>query len=104
MGEVEMQDDITTGMDPLTVDKLKSFVNRIENLEEQKKEIGEDIKEVYAEAKSFGFDVKILRKCVALRKKRAEDRDAEEQILELYMKAIEEINRAATGGFMRATG
>jgi uncharacterized protein (UPF0335 family) len=73
-----------------TADRLKSFIMRIEKLEEDKKGIADDIKEVYGEAKGEGFDVKVLRKVVALRKKDPEERAEEEELLELYMSAIGE--------------
>ncbi len=71
-----------------TADRLSSFVQRIERLEEDKKGIADDIKEVYAEAKGEGFDAKILRRVVALRKKDPEERAEEEELLELYMSAL----------------
>jgi uncharacterized protein (UPF0335 family) len=69
-------------------DQLKSIIERIERLEEDKKAISDDIKEVYGEAKANGFDVAILRKIVALRKKPAAERSEEDAILELYMQAL----------------
>ena len=60
--------------DAVAKDQLKAFVARIERLDEERKTIVEDIKDVYGEAKSFGFDVKILRKVIALRKMDADDR------------------------------
>ena len=71
-----------------TADRLKSFIMRVERLEEDKKGIADDIKEVYNEAKGEGFDVKVLRKVIALRKKDPEERAEEEELLELYMSAI----------------
>jgi uncharacterized protein (UPF0335 family) len=71
-----------------TADRLKNFIMRIERLEEDKKGIADDIKEVYGEAKGEGFDVKVLRKVVALRKKDPEELAEEEELLELYMSAI----------------
>jgi uncharacterized protein (UPF0335 family) len=68
--------------------QLKSIIERIERLEEEKKAIAGDIKEVYAEAKGHGFDTKILRKVVSLRKKDANERQEEEAILELYLAAL----------------
>jgi uncharacterized protein (UPF0335 family) len=68
--------------------QLKAFVERIERLEEEKKNISEDIKDVYAEAKGTGFDVKALRKIIALRKKDVAERQEEEAILDLYLKAL----------------
>lgn len=71
-----------------TADRLKNFIMRVERLEEDKKGIADDIKEVYSEAKGEGFDVKILRKVIALRKKDPEERAEEDELLELYMSAI----------------
>jgi len=71
-----------------TADRLRSFIQRIERLEEDKKGIADDIKEVYGEAKGEGFDVKVLRKVIALRKKDPEEVAEEEELLELYMSAI----------------
>ena len=76
-------------MGEATREKLRQFIARIERLEGEKTEISTDIKEVYAEAKSFGLDVKILRKTISLRKIDADDRAEQEAILDLYMQALE---------------
>ncbi|MEM7524788.1 MAG: DUF2312 domain-containing protein [Pseudomonadota bacterium] len=68
--------------------QLKSIVERVERLEEEKKEVAEQIKEVYAEAKANGFDTKTLRKVIALRKKNSEERQEEEAMLDLYLHAL----------------
>jgi uncharacterized protein (UPF0335 family) len=68
--------------------KLKSFVERIERLEADKAQVMGDLKEVYAEAKGEGFDTKILRKVVRLRKSDAAKRSEEEALIELYLSAI----------------
>lgn len=68
--------------------QLTSIIERIERLEEEKKEVAEQIKEVYAEAKANGFDAKTLRKIVSLRKKPTEERQEEEALLELYLSAL----------------
>ncbi len=68
--------------------QLKSIVKRIERLEEEKKTIAGDIKEVYAEAKANGFDTKILRKVISLRKKDAAEREEEESMLDVYLAAL----------------
>ena len=68
--------------------KLKSLVERIERLEEDKAAVASDLKEVYAEAKGEGFDTKILRKVVRLRKADAAKRQEEEALLDLYISAI----------------
>ena len=68
--------------------QLRAFVERIERLEEEKRQVAEQIKEVYAEAKANGFDSKTLRKVVSLRKKPAEERQEEEALLDLYLSAL----------------
>ena len=65
-------------------------MQRIERLEEEKKTIADDIKEVYAEAKGNGYDVKVLRKVIALRKRDLDERKEEEAILDLYLQAVGE--------------
>ena len=67
---------------------LRAFIERIERLEEEKKALAEDIKDVYGEAKSTGFNVKIMRKIVALRRQDADKRAEEEAILDLYLNAL----------------
>jgi uncharacterized protein (UPF0335 family) len=74
--------------DAVAPDLLKAFVERIERLEEEKASISGDVKEVYAEAKAQGFDTKILRKVVAIRKRDAAERREEEEILDLYLQAL----------------
>lgn len=69
-------------------DQLRTIVERVERLEEEKKAIADDIKEVYGEAKANGFDVKTLRKVVSLRKVEAADRQEQEAMLDLYMGAL----------------
>ena len=68
--------------------RLRSFIERIERLEEEKTDIAQDIKEVYAEAKSTGFDVKTMRKLVRLRKMDTEKRREEEDLLDVYKAAV----------------
>ncbi len=77
--------------DPLDNNQLKSIVQRIERLEEEKKTIADDIKEVYAEAKGNGYDAKILRKVIALRRRDLDERKEEEAILDLYLQAVGEV-------------
>lgn len=71
--------------------QLKSIIERIERLEQEKSEIAEQIKEVFAEAKGNGFDVKVLRKVIRLRKQDRAKRQEEEAILDLYLSALGEI-------------
>jgi uncharacterized protein (UPF0335 family) len=70
------------------IDQLKAIVERIERLEEEKKTISDDIRDVYAEAKGNGYDVKALRTIVRLRKQDAGERAEQETILETYMQAL----------------
>ena len=76
-------------MGEATREKLKQFIARIERLEAEKAELAADIREVYSEAKTFGFDTKVLRKTVSLRKIEASERAEQEALIELYMSAIE---------------
>lgn len=69
-------------------DELRSFVERIERLEAEKKDIADQQKEVMAEAKSRGYDTRVMRKIVALRKRDPQDLSEEEAILELYKEAL----------------
>ncbi len=69
-------------------DQIRAFVERIERLEAEKKDIATDIKEVYAEAKGSGFDTKVLRKVVAIRKQDHNERAEFEAILDLYLTAL----------------
>lgn len=69
-------------------DQLKAFVERIERLEEEKKAIADDIRDVYAESKANGFDVKALRKIIAIRKQDADKRREHEAIVDTYMHAL----------------
>ena len=69
-------------------DQLRSFVERIERLEEEKKTIADDIKDVYLEAKATGYDPKIMRQIVRLRKMQPHDRQEMEAILQTYLSAL----------------
>ena len=73
-------------------DHLKAFVERIERLEEEKKAIADDIRDVYAEAKGTGFDVKALRTIVRMCKQDVNERREQEAILETYMRALGMLN------------
>lgn len=72
----------------IAADRLKSFVERIERLEEEKRGLQEDVKEIYAEAKGTGFDTKIIRQIIRLRKMDKADRQEQEALLELYKEAL----------------
>ena len=81
-------DDAAFNTESVAADQLKAFIERIERLEEEKAGIAGDIKDVYAEAKGNGFDVKALRTIVRMRKQDANERAEQETILETYMQAL----------------
>jgi len=74
-----------------TQEKLRQIVARIEKLEEEKKSISDDVKETYAEAKSFGLDPKVLRQVIRIRKQDRTEREEQEQVRDLYLHALGEI-------------
>lgn len=82
-----MADDGSTGN--IAATKLRSFVERIEKLETEKSELAADIREVYAEAKGNGFDTKIMRQVIKLRKMEEPDRREQDELLDLYRRALE---------------
>ena len=73
-------------------DQLKAFIERVERLEEEKKALSDDIRDVYAEAKGNGFDVKALRQVVKIRKQDVDERKEQEAILETYLHALGMLN------------
>jgi len=83
-----MADDITETSQTVAAGQLRALIERIERLEEEKKTIADDIKEVFAEAKGTGFDTKAIRTIIRLRKKDANERIEEETILQTYMAAL----------------
>lgn len=83
--EDDEKNNIIGGID---CQRLQSVIERIERLEEEKKGISSDIRDIYAEAKSVGFDVKIIREIIKLRKINVADRDEQEFLLETYRKAL----------------
>lgn len=68
--------------------ELKAFIERIERLEEEKKALAGDLRDVYTEAKSQGFDTKVMRKIVAMRRRDHAERKEEEAIMDLYLEAL----------------
>lgn len=72
----------------VTADELRQFIERLERLDAEKKDIAEQQKEVMAEAKGRGYDTKVIRKLIALRKRDKDDIDEEEAILEMYKEAL----------------
>ena len=80
----------TIGHNGMSADRLRSLVERIERLEEERKALGNDIKDIYAEAKSAGFDVKVLRQLIRERKQDPADVEEHESLLEIYRRALGE--------------
>lgn len=80
--------DTNTDSYNVTADELRQFVERVEQLASEKKDVADQEKEVYAEAKGRGYDTKVMKKIVSLRKKSREARQEEEAILDMYMSAL----------------
>lgn len=78
-----------TEVEGIAVDRLKSLIERIERLQEEAKGIASDIRDIFAEAKSAGFDVKVMRECIKQRKMNVADREEREYLLETYKKALD---------------
>ncbi|HQT62753.1 DUF2312 domain-containing protein [Acidiphilium sp.] len=72
----------------VAADRLRSIVERVERLDQERKALGNDIKDVYTEAKSAGFDVPVIRKLIQIRAKDAAEVEEQEQILDLYRRAL----------------
>ena len=72
----------------IAADRLRSIIERIERLEEERKALGGDIRDIYAEAKSAGFDVKVLRQLISIRKKEPADVEEQETLLDVYRRAL----------------
>ena len=83
-----MADEVTETSQTVAAGQLRSLIERIERLEEEKKTISDDIKDVYAEAKGTGFDTKAVRTIIRLRKKDQSERQEEQAILDLYKAAL----------------
>jgi uncharacterized protein (UPF0335 family) len=80
------EDELKTG--GVATDRLRSLVERIERLEEERKALSSDIKDIYAEAKSAGFDVKVLRQLIRIRKQEAAEVEELETLLDVYRRAL----------------
>jgi uncharacterized protein (UPF0335 family) len=78
----------TVSTDSVAQDQIRAFIERIERMEEEKKAIADDIKEIYAEAKGNGFDTKVLRRIIAIRKEDHAERMEQEALLEIYLAAL----------------
>lgn len=83
-----MADGESTYVGGINAAQLQSFIQRIENLEEEKANLTGDIQEIYAEAKAQGYDVKIIRQILKLRKLDSDDRDEQEALLDVYKRAL----------------
>ena len=83
-----MNDSVTDASYRVTADELRQFIERIERLEAEKKDLADAQKEVMAEAKGRGYDTKVMRKVIALRKRDANDIAEEEAVLEMYKQAL----------------
>lgn len=84
-------EDETAHLTEVTKEKLRQTIDRIERLEEEKREIAEQVKDVYAEAKAFGFDTKALREVIRIRKLDRAEREEQEMVLDTYLAALGEI-------------
>lgn len=78
----------STEVGGIAADRLRSIVERIERLEEERKALGSDIKDIFSEAKSAGFDIKVLRQIIRLRKQEPAEVEEQETLLDLYRKAL----------------
>jgi uncharacterized protein (UPF0335 family) len=78
-----------TDVGGIAADRLRAFIERVERLEEEKAALVADIREIYAEAKGVGYDTKIMRQIVRLRKMDSQDRQEQEAILDLYRQALD---------------
>ncbi|OYY83346.1 MAG: hypothetical protein B7X99_14620 [Rhizobiales bacterium 17-65-6] len=83
-----VSEDVSDAPAGFAKEQLKSFIERVERLEEEKKAIADDIKDVFAEAKANGFDVKALRAILKIRKEDVDERKEHEAIVDLYMQAL----------------
>ena len=78
----------STSVGGVAADRLRSLVDRIERLEEERKALGSDIKDIYTEAKSAGFDVKVLRQLIRIRKQEPAEIEEQETLLDVYRRAL----------------
>ncbi|MEM7491024.1 MAG: DUF2312 domain-containing protein [Pseudomonadota bacterium] len=88
MADLKVVEDGAAESYRVTADELRQFIERVERLEQEKKDIAEQVKEVYGEAKGRGYDTKVMRKVIALRKREPDDIAEEEAVLEMYKEAL----------------
>ena len=86
MAKAVSEEEIKAG--GVAVDRLRSIVERIERLEQERKALGDDIKDIYAEGKSAGFDPKVLRQLIRIRKQEAAEVEEQETMLDIYRRAL----------------
>ena len=86
LGKNDGKSDASVG--GIAADRLRSLIERIERLEEERKALGSDIKDIYAEAKSAGFDVKVLRQIIRIRKQEPAEVEEQETLLDVYRRAL----------------
>lgn len=84
----EDENEVTNSAQTVAAGQLRAFIERVERLEEEKKTIADDIKDVYAEMKGTGFDTKTVRTIIKMRKQDQAERQEEEAVLDLYMSAL----------------
>ncbi len=88
MADLKVVEDGGADTYRVTAEELRQFIERVERLEQEKKDLAEQVKEVYAEAKGRGYDTKVMRKLIALRKREPDDIAEEEAVLEMYKEAL----------------
>lgn len=83
-----MSDETTNTAGGVAADRLRSIIERVERLEDERKALGEDIRDIFTEAKSAGFDVKIVKQLIKLRKQEPAEVEEQENLLDIYRKAL----------------
>lgn len=88
-GQDDRQKDVAdSAVGGIAADRLRSIIERVERLEEERKALGSDIKDIFAEAKSAGFDVKVIRQIIRIRKQEPADVEEQETLLDIYRRAL----------------
>ncbi|MGI4747633.1 MAG: DUF2312 domain-containing protein [Janthinobacterium lividum] len=81
-------DSTSSAVGGIAADRLRSIIERVERLEEERKALGSDIKDIFSEAKSAGFDVKVIRQIIRIRKQEPADVEEQETLLDIYRRAL----------------